>query len=187
MKRSCGSAFISAASTVNPPIPESNTPMGASTAPIALGFGPQLREGNHIADRRRIGEEHHQTVDADAEASRRRHAVFQGTYIVGVVEHRLLIALVLARNLRREARGLILRVIELGEAVGEFAAREKELKAIGDEGILVIAARQRRHLHGVGIYKGGIQQRLLDGLLENLDLQLAGAVAIAERNGQPVT
>src|SRR5665213_1125069 len=143
MKRSWGSAFINAASTVKPPIPESNTPMGASTPPITLGFGSQLREGDHIANRWRIGEEHHQTVDADAEAGGRGHAIFQGTHIIGVVEHGLLIALVLARDLRREARGLILRVIELGKAVGEFAAREKEFKAIGDEGILVIGARQR--------------------------------------------
>ena len=66
--------------------------------------------------------QHHQPVDADADARRGRQAVFQRADVVGVVEHRLLVARVLARRLRLEARGLVLRIVELRKAVGELAA-----------------------------------------------------------------
>ena len=87
----------------------------------------------------RIGEQHHQPVDADAEPAGRRHAVFERADVVGVVEHRFLVARVLALDLRAEARRLVLGVVELGEAVRELAPRDEELEAIREERIRVVA------------------------------------------------
>jgi hypothetical protein len=98
-----------------------------------------VREQDHVADGGRIGKEHDQAVDADTQTCRRRHAVLQRAHVVGVEEHRFLIAAVLARHLGTEARRLILRIVELGEAVGDLAPGEKELEAIGDERIGIIA------------------------------------------------
>ena len=51
---------------------------------------------------------------------------------VGVVVHRLLVAGFLVGRLRLEARGLVLGVVQLGEAVGDLAAGDEELEALGD-------------------------------------------------------
>ena len=42
---------------------------------------------------------------------------------VGVVVHRLLVAGLLVRGLRLEARGLVLGVVQLGKAVGDTRGR----------------------------------------------------------------
>src|SRR6516162_9497851 len=41
-----------------------------------LRFALELREQDHVADRRRVGEQHHEPVDSDALARRRRQSVF---------------------------------------------------------------------------------------------------------------
>src|SRR5512139_4328125 len=41
-----------------------------------LTFPPHLREQDDVADARRIGQQHHQTIDADAAAAGGRQAVF---------------------------------------------------------------------------------------------------------------
>jgi hypothetical protein len=90
-------------------------------------------EQEHIADRRRIRQQHHQPVDADALADRRRHAVLEGADVIGVVVHGLQVARVLLRHLLAEALGLVLGVVELAEAVGELAAGDEELEAVRDK------------------------------------------------------
>ena len=80
---------------------------------------------------------------------------------------------------------MILGVVELGEAVGDLAAADEELEALGDEGVVVLAARQRRHLGGVIGDEGRVLEAMLDGLLEDLDLHLAQAPAVFYGNAQP--
>ena len=88
-------------------------------------------------------EHHHEAIDAKTKAARGRHAVRERADVVRVVVHRLVIALGASIELRLEATRLILRIIELGESVGDFAPIDKELKAIGDRRLLVIAACER--------------------------------------------
>ena len=102
-------------------------------------FRPHVREQQHVPDRRRVGEEHHHAVDADAKAGRRRHAVFERTHVIGVVEHRFFVATALARHLLAEPRGLVLRVVQLGETVGDLAAADEELESVGNERIGIVA------------------------------------------------
>ena len=77
---------------------------------------------------------------------------------------------------------LVLGVVELREAVGDLAPGHEELEAVGEEGILVVGARQRAHLGRIGVHKGGIHEGVLGELLEELDLQLAGAISRLERD-----
>ena len=72
-----------------------------------------MREQQHITNRRCVGEQHDQTVNANALARRRRHTMFQGTDVIGIEMHGLLICRILVLNLTAEAFGLILSVVQL--------------------------------------------------------------------------
>ena len=72
-----------------------------------------MREQDHIANGRRIGQKHYQTVNPDTLAGGRRHAVFQGADEVGVIVHGLVVTGVLVGHLLQEARGLVFGVIQL--------------------------------------------------------------------------
>ncbi len=62
---------------------------------LSPGLGFEVGEENDVADGRRVGEQHHQPVDADALAGRGRHAVFEGADVI-VVEHRMDLVVVAA-------------------------------------------------------------------------------------------
>ena len=47
---------------------------------------------------------------------------------------------ILALHLRAETRRLVFGIVELGEAIGELAAREEELESIGEERIRIVGA-----------------------------------------------
>src|SRR5690606_32708679 len=56
--------------------------------PIFLrAFALQLREQQHVADRRGSRQEHHEAVDADTETGSGRHAVLERADVVFVVQH----------------------------------------------------------------------------------------------------
>src|SRR5258705_13958998 len=84
---------------------------------LFLAFRPHLREQNYIADACAVGQQHHQPVNSKAGTRGRRQTVLERTDIVGVVIHRLRVARFLAPSLLLEARRLVLRVVQLGEAV----------------------------------------------------------------------
>src|SRR3546814_19935210 len=46
-------------------------------------------------------------------------------------------------DLGLEARGLVLGVVQLGEAVGQLLAADEQLEAVGHAGVGVIGTRQR--------------------------------------------
>ena len=91
-----------------------------------------MREQDHVADRRAVGEQHDEAVDADAGAGRRRHAVLERADVVGVVMHRFRVAGFLLLRLLQEARGLVFGVVQLREAVGDLAPGDVQLEALGD-------------------------------------------------------
>ena len=95
--------------------------------------------------------------------------------IVGVVVHRLLVAGVLGLRLRVEARRLVLGVVELGEAVGELAAGDEELEALGDRRVGVGGARERRDLGRIVDDEGRLRELRLGDFLEQRELQRAQA------------
>src|ERR1700704_2391945 len=79
----------------------------------ALRLRPHVWEQDDIANARTVGQEHHQPVDADAQAAGGRHAVFERADVVGVVVHGLLVTRFLHARLLEEARRLVLGIVEL--------------------------------------------------------------------------
>ena len=116
-----------------------------------------MRKQQHIANRRRIGQEHDQSIHSQPQARGRRHAVFERAHVVGIEMHGFIVARILAPHLRPEPLRLLLRIIELGEAISELAAGEKKLEAVGQERIGIVGARERRDLQRVGIHKRRIE------------------------------
>ena len=84
--------------------------------------GAHVREEQHVADGRRVGEQHDEAVDADAHAAGRRHAVLHARAGSPRRAHRLVVAGVLGVHLRLEALALVDGIDELGERVGVLAA-----------------------------------------------------------------
>ena len=67
----------------------------------------QVREQDHLADRRDTGQQHHQPVDADAQAPGGRKAVLERAHVVGVDAMGLGVAGCLERGLRLEPPALL--------------------------------------------------------------------------------
>ena len=140
------------------------------------------RAGNRITSRMlgAVGQQHHQAVDADAAAAGGRHAVFERAHEVVVVVHGFVVAAVLGVDLRVEARGLVFGVVELGEAIAEFAAGDVELEALGHFGALVVGARQRRDLGRVLHDEGRLPELFFHRFLEVHHLQAGQRAALRE-------
>ena len=145
--------------------------------------GAQVREEQHVADGRGVGEQHDEAVDADAH--RRPHGGMpysMRAQVVLVVAHRLLVAARLRRHLRREALALVDGVDQLGERVGQLAPGDDELEALGQLRLARLLARQRRGLERVLGHERRLDERVLDELLEQLGDQLARAPRVLVRH-----
>ena len=82
---------------------------------------PQQRKQNHFTNGLRIGQQHHQPVDADAQAAGRRHAVTQRADEIMVhLGHRLFFRQ--ARQLAGKKLFLQIGIVQLGVGVGHFHA-----------------------------------------------------------------
>ena len=154
----------------------------AAPLPARRGFVAHMRKEQHIADGRRVGQEHHQTVDAHAHAARRRHAVLERAHVVLVIAHGLVVAHILGRNLRAEALGLVHRVVQLAEGVGVLVPANEQLEALGEVRVASLLLGQRRHLQRVVDHERGMDELLLGHRLEDLGDELAlapGAVGMS--------
>src|SRR5438034_1053412 len=80
-----------------------------------------MREQDHLADRRLIGEEHDEAVDANAFTRCRRHAVFERANVILVEPLRLLVAARPLLFLLLEALALLRGIVELGIGVRKLA------------------------------------------------------------------
>ena len=85
---------------------------------VTQGF--HRREKQNIADGGTVGQEHHEAVDAEAEAACRRHAVLQciDEVIIHLCAAIRLNGLALG-DLTLEAAALVDRVVQLGEGVAD--------------------------------------------------------------------
>src|SRR5688500_7795120 len=75
-------------------------------------FRSHQRKQDDVPDRRAVGEEHDETIDADALAAGGRQTVFQGADVILVHRVRLEIARLPILQLRLETAALLGRVIE---------------------------------------------------------------------------
>ena len=88
------------------------------------------REKNNLTDGVNAGQKHYTAVNANAETSRGRQAVFQGIDIVLVHHARFIVALPAQLNLLLEALLLVDWIVEFGESVAHLAVADKELEAL---------------------------------------------------------
>src|SRR3989344_1202819 len=93
-------------------------------------FWAHMREKQHVADGRRVGEQHNQAIDADTLSRRWRHTVLQCPNVVLVEVHGLFVARLLLLHLPAEAFGLIFGVVKLGKTIGNLAPTDEKLETI---------------------------------------------------------
>src|SRR5690606_6828895 len=75
-----------------------------------------------------------------------------------------------------EACRLIVWIVELAEGVGDLAALNKELEAIGEDRIAIVSPRQRRNFKGVLRDEDGERARSILGAIERLEVRLDEAL-----------
>ncbi len=92
----------------------------------------------------RIGEQHGEAVDADAFAGGGRHAEGEGADVVFVHLMRFFVAAGAFAELFFEAGALVVGVVELAEAVGEFHAAAEDLEALHPVGLVLLVLGERR-------------------------------------------
>ena len=146
---------------------------GGLRAALRTSLGLHVREQQHVANARGVGEQHDHAVDADANAARGRHAIFQGAHIVFVIFHGLIVAAGLFDHLGGKALGLVNRVVKLGERVGVFVASNNELKAMRETRIVFIALGKRRNLDGVIAHERGVHDSVFAELVVDFSNELA--------------
>src|SRR5438552_13558143 len=143
----------------------------------------QVREQDHLANRRLIGEEHDEAVDADAFTRRRRHAVFESADVVLVEPLRLLVAARPLLLLLLETLPLLRRIVELGIGVRKLATSDEELEAIDEPWVVALALGKRRRLHGKVRDEPRLHERRLDVFLEDVLpelVRLAGRLDVCD-------
>jgi hypothetical protein len=130
-------------------------------------FGSHLWKENHVANRVLTSDEHGQAVDADADASGRRHAILEGAQKVFVNRHGFIIAAFAQACLFFQSLSLVNRVIEFGVGVAEFFASNDELEAFDKSGFRAMLFGQRRHLNWIIDDEGRGNEVGLNALAEN--------------------
>jgi len=123
-----------------------------------------VRKEDDFPNGRSIGEQHDQTVDADALTGGRRHPVLQGFNIVVIHTMRFFIACLPPFNLLTKAFKLVGRIIELREPVGYLAPGNKQFKSLGKIRLPITASGQggdfgrifsnKSRLNQLGLHQG---------------------------------
>src|SRR4029078_1496080 len=96
----------------------------------ASPFRTHVREQDHVPDRRAVGEQHHEAIDPEPGTRGRRQPVLHCADVVRVVVHRFLLAGFLEPRLLAEPLGLVLRVVQLGEAVRDLLRVDEKIEPI---------------------------------------------------------
>src|ERR1700691_4796382 len=92
----------------------------------------------------RIREQHHQPVNSDSLARRRRQRMAESADVVRVDLFRRFLPTLL--HLRAKTPLLIDRIIQLREAIGKLHARDEELKTLRERWVVFAALRKRRNI-----------------------------------------
>ena len=116
---------------------------------------PERGKEDHVANRRLIREEHGQPIDSHAQASGRRHAVFEGPHVIFIDRMCLFVTGFLEPGLLIEAQPLLDGIVQLREGIGNFLTRHEELEALGEVGVVAMRLREGTELLGVVITKVG--------------------------------
>src|SRR6267142_2790543 len=107
---------------------------------------PQQRKQNDVPDRRTVGQEHHEAIDADALAAGRRQAVLERMDVVFVHLVRFDVASGAVLQLGLEPATLLRRIVQLAEGIRHLDAVDIQLEPLDRVGVVGPLLRQRRHL-----------------------------------------
>ena len=135
-------------------------------------------EKDDIPNRRRIGQQHDQSINPDPTATDCRQAVFQRANEIGVVIHCLFVASILGLHLFLEARCLVFRIIQLGETIGDFTPDNEQLKAFRNLRIRIGSTGQRRDFDRVIDDEGRFPALGFGTGFEKLQLQAAQSACL---------
>ena len=113
---------------------------------------------DNITDGSRIGKQHHQPIDANALASRRRHTVLEGSKVILVHPMGFLVPMLAGLDLLEKTLALVTRIVEFGKGIGHFAPRDEQFKAIGDVRIVLRPPRQGRDFDRIMSDESGLDQ-----------------------------
>lgn len=139
--------------------------------------GLHRREQKHIADRRAVCQQHHETVNADTESAGRRHTVLERRQKVLVDIVGLIVARSLERGLMLKAAALIDWVVQFAERVRVLTPKDKQFEPLRILRLLRLTFGQRRDIDWMIGDKNRLDQMLLTILLkeqaENIALSMA--------------
>src|SRR3954453_11284429 len=120
------------------------------------------REGDNVADRRAVGQQHDEPVDAKAKSAAGRQPVFERRDVILVERLRLLVAGGARQHLRLEAGALIERVVQFGEGVGDLPAIDVGLEALDKPRIVAVGLGERRDIAREACHMDRLDQLVLD-------------------------
>ena len=95
----------------------------------SISLLPQLGKQQHIPNRDRIRQQHHQSVNPQASPRSGGQPMLQCNDLVLVMGHRLLLPIPTC-CLTTKMKLLLLRVVELGETIGNLHAMDEKLKPL---------------------------------------------------------
>src|SRR6201996_3078031 len=165
-----------------------SAPSRLSSSAVMSRLRAHDRERDDVADRRDLGQQHDQPVDAETDAGGRRQPVLERPDEGQGGGHGLGVAAGGQRGLGLEPLLLLVGGVELAVAVGQLPAPDDQLEAVGEGGVLVGLAGQRRDLGGVVVDEHRAQGLAHQDLVVKLEDQLArpprrlvvGAVSVAD-------
>src|SRR5437763_10719879 len=120
------------------------------------------REGDDVADRRAVGQQHDEPVDAKAKPAAGRQPIFERRDVILVERLRLLIARGARQHLRLEAGALVERVVQFGEGVGDLPAIDVGLEALDKPRVVAVGLGERRDIAGEAGHMDRLDQLVLD-------------------------
>src|SRR3989344_595500 len=114
-----------------------------SSTIFILGTRAQCREENNLPDIFRIGEEHHEAVNANRGTGRWRHSIFKRLDKPLIKGVGLRLATRAPFHLRYKPLALVARVIELRVGIHELESADHELEATDIRGTRLNALGER--------------------------------------------
>ena len=135
-------------------------------------------EQQHFPDGVLVGQQHHQTVDAHADAAGRRQAIFQRLDIVDIHLIGFVISQITQLQLIFEAFALIDRIIQLREGIGIFLSVDEQLIAVCEARVIGVLLGQRRDRYRMAIQIRRLDQGLFHIFLKEQVDDVADAVVL---------
>ncbi len=117
---------------------------------------------NHIANRLRAGQQHHEAIDADAFAARRRQSIGQRAHVIFVHLVRLFVAVSAIGELLLETLVLLHRIVQLAEGVAELKAAGEDLESLDVVRVVGLLLRERRDFGWIVVDEGRLHELWLD-------------------------